>query len=749
MNNDFNRSVRRAVFLIFLLITVSTECFAQEKGIFRGFVTDSTNGEALAYGNVLVKELNTGASTDKRGFFYVGKIPAGRTYTISVSYVGYRSKEVEVSISANKITEINIQLVPMEVELQEVEKTAKRTIRENEADIGLRRITMREIEKIPSGVEADIFRSLKYLPGISSTGDVSSRYYVRGGGSDQNLVLLDGVTMYNPFHALGMFSAIDPEMINNIKFYKGGFPADYGGRISSVLHLVTKDGNKNRFAGKFTASYLTNKALVEGPFPNGSFIVTGRKSYSTGILKKFLNNTNAPFDFYDLSFKVNTSNNSVTPGTKITALGFLSEDKLINDDPLQEDLKWSNNIFAAKWFQVYDSPLYSEFTLSLSKFSGEIIPKLSGVKKRDNSVEDFTLDMKFTYVQESKDELLAGYKFQGIKSNLFLERNNNVAAEVSDQGARFNVFGKYKLLRFDKFGADIGSRINVIGLTSRGNMFFEPRTRLTYQPIPQIAFKGAWGIFLQEMATVTDESEILSLYEPWIIIPDYLDPPKAIHYSLGLETKPLSNLSLNAEGYYKVMDNLMSFNEEKSTPATPDFISASGESYGFEFLLEYIQSKVNFRGSYTLSWAYKEANDWLYYAGYDTRHSVNLMLDFKLPGDWKISAMWNYHSGLPFTPSSGFYNKLVIENLHSENIIRQYYAKQLLLGDKYIKRLPDYHRLDISVSKRFEIGFAKFDLKFSILNVYDRANLFYFKRDDGERVNMLPFLPTGTITVEL
>lgn len=332
----------KKIFFILILLCSSIYTQSQEIGTLRGFVTDSTTSEALAYGNVFIKELNKGASTDARGYFLIPSIPADKDFSLVVSYVGYKTKNLVIHVSKNKVTQYNIQLVPSSVELQTIEKIGEKIIERNETDISLQRIIARDLEALPQGVETDIFRSLQYLPGVQSTGDVSARFYVRGGASNQNLVLVDGVTVYNPFHALGLFSVIDPDMINNVEFYKGGFSADLGGRLSSVMKIITKDGNKNRFSGKASASYLTGKFLVEGPIPDGSFIITGRKSYSNNILKKFLNDQSVPADFYDFSFKGNYTSFDFIPGGKFTVNGFFSGDNINNTDPRIEDFKWSN-----------------------------------------------------------------------------------------------------------------------------------------------------------------------------------------------------------------------------------------------------------------------------------------------------------------------------------------------------------------------------------------------------------------------
>lgn len=733
---------------LFILI-LSLKTTGQGFGTLRGVVVDSTSGEALAFCNVFLAELNTGASTDNRGYFLIGSLPARRGYSLQVSYMGYTSRTIKVNISDNKITHLQIKLNPSTIQLQTVEKIGERKIEQNATDISIERITIKELETLPKGVEVDIFRSLQYLPGVRSTGDVSARYYVRGGSSNQNLVLLNGVTVYNPFHALGMFSVIDPEIINSFEFYKGGFPAEFGDRLSSVLNLVSKNGNKYNYSAKASTSLLTGKLLVEGPIPSGSFIVSGRKSYSTEILKKFLNDKNAPFDFYDLSFKVNLQTADFGEGATLTLHGFLSNDKLVNDNPQKEDFRWTNNLFGLQWFQVYDGPFFSELNLAISNFEGEVIPNFSNSRPRENTVQDVSLDFDFNYMLDTKDEIKVGLFANGINSSLKQTSGGGASSDISDFGTKMGMYAKYRFLRYDNFGLDIGSRLNVVGITKAGNFTFEPRITFTYNILPFVTLKGAWGLFNQEVTTLTNENEVISLYEPWVINPEYMKLSRATHYTAGIDIDFADGLVLKFETYYNIMHNIATYNDSKKYPEDPDLIPATGESYGGETMIRYKSGPVNITASYALAYAYKETEDWLYYPKYDSRNTLNLSLEYDFGNEWRASAVWFYSTGLPFTPLIGYYDKMQIGSYYEQWYIYDSYSPYSILGDKNISRLPDYHRLDINLSKKFNIGPLALSFDLSIVNVYDRKNIFYYKRDTGERVNMLPFLPTGTIKVEI
>jgi len=732
-----------------VVLIFSNPVLAQDYGKLRGFVTDSTSGEALVFSNVYIEELNVGAPTNERGLFLIINLPANRQFNALISYVGYQSKVIKVDIQPGKITQVNIELVPLSIELQTIEKIGEKVIRENSTDLSLERISIKELEVLPKGVESDLFKSIQFLAGVRSTGDISARYYVRGGSSDQNLVQLNGIDIYNPFHALGLFSAVDPEMINTVEFYKGGFPAEYSGRLSSVLSVISKDGNKKRFSFKGSGSFLTAKALVEGPIPNGSFIITGRKSYSNDVLKNYLNDKVLPVDFYDLSFKLNYSSPDLLSNAKFILFGYTSEDDLKYDDPARESINWSNKAVGFEWLQVYDVPIFSRLGISFSNFDGESIANESNVKPRKNEVDDLKIKFDLNVVYDNRDELGLGIKLQAIDTKLFLQNALGVNSSVEKFAANVSIYSKYKFLRWNDFGLDIGTRYNVTGLTENGAGVFEPRINMTYRLTPGISLKGAWGIFQQELTTLSDENEVISIFEPWIIIPKYLTPSNAIHYGIGADIQILHNLNLLVEGYYKILHHLPIINDEKIVESDPDLIAGKGESYGWEFKIGYGIDPVRLSTTYTLSWAYKEIDDYIYYPNYDSRHALNFLLEFNLGNGWIASSIWNYNSGLPFTELIGYYDKFYLQNLNNVGQGVGEFNPFTILGDRNLGRLPSYHRLDFSLMKRLQISSLRFMLGVDVINAYNRENIFYYDRETGERVNMLPLMVTAVLKVEI
>ncbi|MBE2281414.1 MAG: TonB-dependent receptor [Ignavibacteriaceae bacterium] len=734
--------------LLFIFLFCSGVVFAQGTGALRGFVTDSLNGEAIIFANVFIEDTNIGSPSDTRGYYYIPQIPAGER-TIIVSYIGYATQRVKLYIKPGEITQFNFRMVVSGVELEPVSVVGQKTQKQNETNIGMEQISLSQIKSIPAGVEADVLRAIKFSAGVSSTGDVTSRYYVRGGGSDQNMVLLNSTVIYNPFHALGIFSVIDPEIIKLVEFYKGGFTSEYGGRLSSIMNIITRDGNKNSFQASAAVSTLSGKASIEGPIPYGSFLFTGRKSYRPEAIDKFLKDRSAPFDFYDFSFKINYANPEIYENGNFTLHGFFSKDEVKYNNIKKEDYYFENNAYGLNWYQVWASPLYSYMTFTFSNFTGEVIPNETSTKPRKNIISDISSNWDFHYMYDSKDELVAGFYNKLITSELKMENLFGSKTDIEIKGLDMIAYLKYKLMRYENLGVDAGVRINLVSISKRRPFLFEPRVSFTFLPLPAFTFKAAVGRYSQTMTTLSNEDELISIFEPYIIIPGYVKPSEATHYIVGIDYYLTDKIKLMAEGYLKTIDNLIDINELKYTSDDPDFVNVDGESYGIELSLDIMDSWFFFKTNYALSYAYKIKDGVRYFPRYDARHTVNVTAGVQFWDGWQFNAAWRLSTGLPYTSILGFYDKLDIKDLWSQWLLISPFNPAFLYGERNIERLPVYHRLDLSISKKFELFFMKMEFDLSVINLYDRKNIFYFEKDTGERVDMLPFLPSASLRIEI
>jgi hypothetical protein len=740
---------RRTASLAALLLVFWVPGTAQvgEVGTLRGFVVDSASGEAVVYANVRLDNTAIGGSTDRQGYFILPAIPPG-DYRLRVSCVGYSTRSRPVTVSDGAITSVRVLLPASGIELREITVTRERTGSDTEADIGLERITARDMSILPPTIETDALRMLHVLPGVSAMSDISARYYVRGGGSDQNAMLINGATVYNPFHAMGVVSVVDPEMISAMEFHAGGFPPEFGGRLSSYLDIATRDGNSKRFSGTAYLSMLSAKLALEGPVPGGSFLVTGRKSYHSETVQKYLGGAPFPFEFYDLSLKLNYSNPALDENSRFVVHGFLSGDQVLNEDPLKEDYLIHNAIAGVIWQKVWTAPLYSTVSLSYSGLRGSVNPNFSTAKPRDNTVADITFAVNAAYVYSNKDELGFGLRGTFLSTALSMENLYGTRTALDESGLDLTIYADYRFYRWETLGLRLGMRAKLSPIAQNRPSLFEPRVSLTYRPLPSLAWKAAVGWVSQEVTTLADENEFVSIFEPWVIIPDYLAAPEGIHLSTGLSLYPWHWMSLDMEVYYKYLYDLVDINQRKYTSRDRDFVNVNGESYGLELSGRIQDRRISFYASYSYAHAFRIAGGTRFIPRYDIRHAVNLLLGLDLGWGFEADAVWVFKSGYPFTPIAGFYDRLDLQPTFPSAFLNPY-EPVIFWGERHSTRLPAYHRLDIGISKKIVLGELVISGGVSLLNVYDRKNIFYFDRDNGELHHMLRFSPSVWLKAQL
>jgi hypothetical protein len=720
--------------LLFLLFLIYSDLFCQSKGNIRGFVADSSNGEILAYSTIKVKGEKKGTLTDTRGYFFISSVSAG-SQTLIISNVGYKTITMQIDIEKGKTVSLNIKMLPSSFRLGDISVLGEKTERPNDTDLGLDKITAKDIEITPVGIEADVLKTIQLSSGVSTTGDVTSQYFVRGGAGDQNLVLLNGAVLYNPFHSLGIYSSIDPEMISMVEF---------GERLSSIMNIVTRDGNKNEVHATANASVLSGKLSVESPIPHGSVLVTGRKSLYTKILQKYLNDKDTPFDFYDMSFKAKYANQNFIKDSKFIIHGFFTGDRLNSSDESMENFDVRNKILGFQWHQVWDAPVFSVFAVSYSGYSANVIPNVDVAKTRQNTVSDVSANWDFTYQYESRDELDFGVQSTFLKTDLNLTNLYGTRSALQRSGSQLRAYVNYKFVRFDNIGMESGARFNLKSISDKGPFLIEPRFSITYSPFHSLSFKAAFGRCSQEIVELSNEDELISLFEPWTILPTYMAPEEATHYSLGITNHFTENISIDIEGYYKKMYHLVEGNEKKYSPKDPDFEYVEGHSYGLESTIKYLDKQFNFKTSYSLGWALKTKNKIEYYPRYDVRHAVTIIAGWNFAENWQLNSTWSFKTGMPYTPIAGYYDRLEIDE-ETAGSNSPTFLPVIYWGDKNTQRLPCYHRLDIGITKKIKFRYFALSLGANIMNVYNRNNIFYFERDTGKRVNMLPLLPSVTV----
>jgi hypothetical protein len=712
----------------------------------RGVVIDSTTGEKIPFASVLILNTTKGASTNLAGFYLIPNIPTG-TYDVSASSIGYHRKTKTITIRRGEAIQVNFDLVEEAVEMSEVIITerAKRELKEIQTSVQV--MDQRDLKLVPTTVQADVFRSIQILPGIVSTSDVSSQFYVRGGAGDQNLILIDGMRIYNPYHALGIFSIFDSDIIQTSEIYTGAFPPGFGGRLSSVVNLISRDGRKTSFAARANVNFLSSKIQAEGPIgENIRFFTNARKSFSSNTFSKFLNQ-DAPLSFYDMFTKVTMEGNGGT--ARYSGVAFLSGDDIRFGTESEADYSWSNKAIGVTGSGLLDERIFVSAVAYGSAFQATREAHESAQTPAASSVKDFTVRTNATLYTDSKTLYFFGFEFNfpSLEYSLVNNAGNEVVLKetLADVSAWFRTQVSGDIWQFDG-----GVHLDMTTLF-RGNSsyWFQPRLNMSMGMFHDWRVKLSYGRFTQYVITVNNEDDLISLFDAWIAVPEDLEPQRSDHYVLGVGGSLMALLGLDIQGYYKDFSSLITYNRDKLVASDPDYINGSGRAYGAEVMLRYEHPLVDLLSTYALSWTKLRTGSFEYAPRYDRRHSLKLLGVVRPIRNLDVSIRWDYGSGLPYTPSVASYNRLPFTDVYRNPTLYETGSKYLALSeDKNSYRLPMYHRMDVALTYRIHLGRFSFGLGASITNVYDRKNIFYFDRQTGNRVNSLSFFPSGMVTIE-
>lgn len=741
------KKLNRSSAHLFLLL-LPLFLFAQAQVDLRGVVTDSTSGERLPFINVTIQGTNKGAATNINGFYLIPNISPG-TYEVVASAVGYRKSVQKIAVKGDASVTLNFRLSQISVELDEVVVTESSKREFQEISTSIHVLDQRDLKMTPATVQTDVFRAIQILPGISSTSDVSSQFYVRGGAGDQNLILLDGMKMYNPYHAFGLFSMFDSDIVNTTEVYTGAFPPGYGGRLSSVVNLTTKDGNKSGITAKGNLNFLSTKVQVEGPaLENGRWIINGRKSLFSRSLKNFFQE-DVPISFFDFFVKGSIDQDSTT-SAKLGVQAFLSGDDLLSPDPLNPNYKWRNLAVGFSATALVQDRLFVYATLGGTSFSAERDPKQSTTATAaSTSIQEFSVRANATYYTDSKDLYFFGFdlSFPSLEYNLI----NNLGAprQLKSTLAEVATWARYQST-FGRLKTDIGFHIEVGPMFQRGTGLHgvQPRINLSYELPYAWRAKLSYGLFTQNIIAVNNEDDLISIFDAWIEVPQSLDTERAHHYVVGIEGNLSPTLSTSLQGYYKSFESLVTYNRDKVDARDPDYINGTGKAYGAEALIRYGSGPLDLYAAYTLSWARLRQGSYSYVPRYDRRHNLKLLGMIQITGDLHVTLRWDLSSGFPYTQTVGFYDRISFTNFDKNPFQYETGSPYTRLGEKNAKRMPTYHRLDLNIGYRFAMAGLRGSVGLNVINVYDKKNILYFDRSTGQQVNMLPFFPSATLNLE-
>jgi len=742
------------ILLIFFIILV---CGFAQTGVLRGFVYDASNGEPVLFCTVQLEGTSFGAMSDQNGGFIINKIPNGN-HVVKVSMLGYVTLIDSITVSFNTLQKRYL-LQPVSQTLSAVQIDAEGQRRVQETRTSVITITPKNLSMMPSiGGSPDFAQYLQILPGIVSTGDQGGQLYIRGGTPIQNMLLLDGMLIYNPFHSIGLFSVFDTEIISSADVYTGGFGAEFGGRISSVMDIKTKDGNKKRVSGKLDANMFGARMLLEGPFvklkeDRGtalSFILSAKGSYLERSAKIFYPyvEQGLPYSFWDLYGKISLTTKA---GSKLSLFGFNFDDR-VNYSQVA-DYRWNNWGLGANYLIVPgEVPMTMEGTLSYTSYESAMND--AGFAPRTTSLNGGMFKWVFNYFV-SKSVLSAG-----VDVNLFTTKysypdiNNYVQKLDPDYTTDIALFVKYKYNFKDILLFEPSLRLQYYASLAAAPL--EPRLALKYNITRKIRLKLAGGLYSQNFVALTSDRDVVNLFSGFLSTPKESQLPltflgknmknrlqKAQHIIIGVELDLLKYTNINIEGFFKNFSQLTVPNRYKQYTDDYDFIWEKGIAYGGDITVKFDCRNFYVWAVYTLGWV-KRTDEVLtdYSPHFDRRHNVNLLASYQWGKrkSWQADARWNFGSGFPFTQTQAFLPNLGYGNI-TDNWMELNEEIYIQLAEINKGRLPAYHRLDISLKKKIFLREKNtIELSVSATNVYDYRNIFYVDRLTANIIYQLPIL---------
>ncbi len=749
----------KRIFFAVAIIFFSGNSYAQLTASISGFISNTETGEPLIAANFALKENQKGTAANNSGYFFLTNLSPG-SYTIVATYIGFKRFEKEITLRSGENLHLNIELTPHEEQMQElVVESQKRT--PEDRTIGSAEISGKRIQDIPAVLQADVFRSLQLLPGIKASSDFSSGLYVRGGSPDQTLILLDNTTVYNPSHFFGFFSTFNPPAVEDVHLYKGGYPAQYGGRLGAVLTISNKDGNRNEFEGSMTLGLLASSLSLEGPLKNGSYMLAIRRSTlepMLAVLRQSTDNIPDSFYFLDMNGKLTID---ASDYDRLTFSFYNGVDDL--QFPLFDDagvgLNYGNQTFSSTWTHLFSNKLLSSLTLTRARYFNFPSFRIASTPyERSNNIHDYSIKKNFEYLPDDNHRISAGFQ----AGSLLLKLSDKFDGQETFQTRTHSIYGSVFLEDRWTFSENWiftpGIRTTAF---SAGDFFrLEPRVSLEYRPTDRFRVQTAYGRYNQFLTLVSNEA--FSGFDVWLTTKEGVPPAYGNQYIIGLKTIPWQNYRLDLEIYYRSMENLFEPDPfvptQTGLPYPKIFRFGEGYAYGAEFYFERKIGKLTGFMGYTFSVtrrkfpAFNQSisnNPARYYPPqHDQMHDFNIVLEYDFNGPWATSIVFNYATGQAFTEPMGRASAFDFPTTDNR-------LDQLLVDRVNASRLPDYHRLDISISRQgtfFGIGEAEW--KIQLINTYSRRNIWFYKYNwdenpvEREAVKLLPVLPSISYTLD-
>ena len=765
-------------YCIFFLLILSFNIFPESlRSSVSGLVTDASNGEVLIGVNVVVykdsiiansKPLK-GTATNKYGFYSIPDLDAG-IYFIAFRSIGYKLEVRKVEVTQGSNLRLNVSLVEEKVMLDEVMIRGERN---KKAVISTVDISPDIIKQLPSlSGELNVFKSLEYIPGVKVANELSNGIYVRGGSPDQTLTLLDGVIVYNPSHLGNFASTFNSNAVQDVRLLKGAFPAEYGGRLSSVLDIKLRSGTKQKSKGIISLGAINSGINLEGPLGDKSTIMlSGRKMYYDYIQDNFIKKNSSPrYNFYDLNAKINYN---INENSRLFISALYGRDNLYSPSDTKDidyNINWQNSTLSLNWLNINNESLFSNTWFSYIDYSFTSIlndkNNTSGTGDYYSSsyLQDFMVKRAIEYVMEENHTIKAGtevilHKYRLLYSDYYdpeLENDDRIGTDNLSLETALYLQDECEILPL--LTTNAGVRLYFFNKSKYFRV--EPRLSMTYALTENFFIKAATAVANQFLHLIV-RNDISLPTDLWYPSTSKINPSKSVQYVFGLESYfDKQTYLLSVEGYYKDMQNLYEYgnvtNNDITIPIEDRLTVGKGESYGVElFLNKRAGDLVGWIG-YTLSWTKRKFDELnagkVFYPRYDRRHDISVVLTYNFTDDLSCGLTWTYASGQGYTVPTGQYS---FESIGSDS------KEQLQFNNSGINtyRLPDYHKLDFNATYKFNFIGLGFESYVNLFNLYNRKNAFaqYIKYDgedvDGKipklkQLTLFPFIPTAGLNIK-
>ncbi|MBN2682851.1 MAG: TonB-dependent receptor [Bacteroidales bacterium] len=778
-------------YLAVVLLLFSLTGFGQKVTI-SGYVSDAKTGEKLIGASVYDETLRLGTITNDYGFYSL-TVPAGPV-KFTVSYIGYSTHQKDLNLNEN--TKLSVNLSPS-IALEEVVIVESRSDKKvKSTEMSMVEIPILEMKKLPVLLgEVDVMKTIQLLPGVQSGGEGTAGLYVRGGGPDQNLILLDGVPVYNVDHLFGFFSVFNADAISNVKLVKGGFPARYGGRLSSVLDIRMKEGNLKEFKGEGSIGIIASKLTLEGPIikDRTSFIVSGRRTYIDVLAQPLIRASSggekltAGYYFYDLNGKIN---HKFSEKSHLYLSAYTGRDKAYSkskydyvENGIEYDFKdnfrlqWGNITTALRWNYILNKKLFSNTTITYSKYKFLVGQRFEESRTENNKtttdIFDFTYDsgiediggkIDFDFIPNPNHYIRFGtnyisHTFSPGINTLKATLNEDASQNIDTAFGNSKVYGQEMQLYIEDdvritalFKANVGLHYSAFFVKDTWYNSLQPRISARYLINEKMSIKAGYSQMNQYILLLANSGIGLPT-DLWLPVTDSIKPMNSHQYVIGSVYALKPNLDLSIEGFYKEMNNLIEYKEGASffgsgSDWETKVEMGKGWSYGFEVLLRKHLGKTTGWVGYTLSWSERQFENisfgQIFPYRYDRRHDISVVVSHQISDNVDISATWVFGTGNAVTLGIEKYNS-------AYDLMNNYYYNEPIeyFPHRNSFRMPAYHRMDIGINMNKKLKWGERTWSIGFYNVYNRKNPFYlyFGSDDNnnkvlKQVSLFPIIPS-------